>query len=83
MEIPVVGKRADVCNKRAIMALCKGDEETALKLWEEALSMKDQHFDTKLNYLIFQWRNAHISDDELLAELQNDFFAESDICVGL
>ena len=41
MEIPVIGKRADVCNKRAIFALARQDEETALKLWEEALAMKD------------------------------------------
>lgn len=58
MELPVVGKRADVCNKKAIMALSRGDEEMALKHWEEALGMKDAHFDTMVNYLIYKWRNA-------------------------
>lgn len=83
MELPVIGKRADVCNKRAIMAICRGEEDVALKLWEEALNMKDQHLDTKLNYLIFQWRNAHISDEDLLTELSSEFFADKDIGVGL
>jgi hypothetical protein len=36
MEQPFIGKRADVCNKKAIMALCKGDDVTAVKYWEEA-----------------------------------------------
>lgn len=46
MELPVVGKRTDVCNKKAMMALSKNEEELALKYWEEALGMKEEHFDT-------------------------------------
>jgi hypothetical protein len=41
MESPFIGKRADVCNKKAIMALCKQDDETAVKYWEEAFLMKE------------------------------------------
>jgi hypothetical protein len=58
MELPVIGKRADVCNKKAIMALSRGEDELALKFWEEALNMKDAHFDTQINYLIYKWRMA-------------------------
>ena len=58
MEQPFVGKRADVCNKKAIMALCKGDDESALKYWEEVLSMKESHFDATVNYLIYKWRTS-------------------------
>ena len=58
MELPVVGKRTDVCNKKAIMALCRGEEDLALKYWEEAQQMKDEHFDTSMNYLIYKWRIA-------------------------
>jgi hypothetical protein len=58
MELPVIGKRADVSNKKAIMALSRGEEDLALKYWQEAQMMKDEHFDTKLNYLIYMWRMA-------------------------
>lgn len=36
MEQPFIGKRADVYNKKAIMALCKNDDASAVKFWEEA-----------------------------------------------
>ena len=36
--------------------------------------MKDHHFDTILNYLIFKWRTAQISDDEMLLELKQEIF---------
>ena len=53
MSLPVVGNRADVCNKKAVMALCRSDEEKALRLWEEANGMKgEKHIDTQVNYLI-------------------------------
>ncbi len=65
MELPVIGKRTDVCNKKAISALARGDDQLALKYWEEAMHMKDEHFDTKLNYLIYQWKTGSIADDEL------------------
>jgi hypothetical protein len=65
MELPVVGKKTDVCNKKAISALARGEDQLALKYWEEAMNMKDEHFDTKLNYLLYQWRTGGISDDEL------------------
>ena len=53
MEQPVVGTRADVCNKKAIMALSRGEDMVAIKYWEDAAGMKEEHFDTQLNYLIY------------------------------
>lgn len=53
MELPVVGKKTDVSNKKAISALARGEDQLALKYWEEAMTMKDEHFDTKLNYLLY------------------------------
>ena len=34
------------------MALSRGDEDQALHYWEEALNMKEQHFDSTVNYLM-------------------------------
>ena len=58
MEQPFIGKRADVCNKKAIMALSKLDDVSAVKYWEEAFQMKEQHFDASVNYLMYKWRTA-------------------------
>jgi hypothetical protein len=74
MELPVIGKRTDVCNKKAIMALSRGEDELALKLWDEANKMKDEHFDTKLNFLMYQWRTGVLSDDQLVNSLQQEVF---------
>lgn len=62
MELPVIGKRVDVCNKKAVMALSRLEDDLALKYWEEALSMNEDHFDTQVNYLVYKWREANISD---------------------
>ena len=56
------------------MALCRFEDDLALKCWEEALSMKEEHFDTQINYLIYKWKEANISDDELLEELNKDSY---------
>ena len=32
--------------------------------------MKDEHFDTKWNYLMYKWRSGGMTDDELQTELQ-------------
>lgn len=36
MDLPVVGKKVDVLNKKAIMALSRGEDDLALKYWEES-----------------------------------------------
>jgi hypothetical protein len=84
MELPVVGKSTDVCNKKAIGALARGEDQLALKYWEEAMAMKDEHFDTKWNYLMYKWRSGGMTDDELHTELQQrEVFSQSDIGGGL
>ena len=70
MEIPVIGKRTDVFNKKAIMALSRGDENLALKMWEEALAMKEEHHDTAFNYLVYKWQRGLMSDNQLAEELE-------------
>lgn len=48
------------------------------------MQMKDEHFDTKLNYLLYQWKTGGISDDELQTQLQQaEVFSQSDIGGGL
>lgn len=83
MEIPVVGRRTDVLNKKAIMALGRGDTQNALKLWEESHNMKEEHFDTTLNLMTFKWRLGMISDEELIERLSEGVFKQSDIGLGL
>ena len=85
MEIPVIGKRTDVCNKRAIMALSRGEDQLALSHWEEAMTMKGEHMDTVLNYHLYKWRIGHLSDDELLDQLKSKevFSQGGDIGNGL
>lgn len=39
MEQPFIGSKADVCNKKAIVALSRGEDEIAYNLWSEALNM--------------------------------------------
>ena len=67
MELPVIGKRTDVFNKKAITALSRGDEAEAIRQWEEGQKMKDEHFDSTVNYLIHQWRHGVISDQQVEA----------------
>ena len=83
MEIPVIGKRTDVYNKKAIMALSRGESDLALKYWEDSQSMKEEHFDTTLNYLTYKWRCGMISDDELMEKLSEGVFKQSDVGLGL
>ena len=56
------------------MALCRGEDAVALKFWEEAISMKELHFDTTVNYLIYKWRTGQLSDDELIQDLGKEIF---------
>lgn len=46
MEQPFVGKKADVYNKRGIVALFRGKEGEALSMWQEARLIQDRHFDS-------------------------------------
>lgn len=79
----MIGKRTDVYNKKAIMALSRGESVLALKYWEDSQSMKEEHFDTTLNYLTYKWRCGMISDDELMEKLSEGVFKQSDVGLGL
>lgn len=32
--------------------------------------MKDEHMDTVLNYIMYQWRSGLLADDELIDQLR-------------
>lgn len=66
MEQPFVGKKADVCNKKACIALAKMQEEEAMEQWNQAIAMKDSHFDSHVNLLLYKWRTGLISDEQVI-----------------
>jgi hypothetical protein len=59
---PYYGKKPDVLNKMAVAALLKDNKKLAEELWEEATEEYEKHFDTILNYNLYKWRNAIITD---------------------
>lgn len=70
MEEPFIGKRADVANKKAVFLLCRGEEEAALRLWEEGLSMKENHFNITTNFILYKWRSAQFTDEDVVEEMK-------------
>jgi len=66
MGQPYIGKQADMLNKRAIASLLKGNQEEAEDFWEEGIDLNPSHFDLKVNYELYRWKYALISDDQLL-----------------
>ena len=44
-ECAYVGKRADLMNRRGIVALYNKQEEVAMNFWAEGLLINDRHFD--------------------------------------
>lgn len=74
MEYPYVGKKADVCNKRGIVALFHGKEEDAIKYWSDAKILCDRHFDSAANFAIYRWSTGQITDGQLMAELDEFVF---------
>ena len=69
MEQPFVGKKADVYNKRGIVALFRNREGEALSMWQEARLISDRHFDSQCNYVMHRWSTGKISDGQMMAEL--------------
>lgn len=69
MEHPYVGKKADVFNKRGIVALFHGKEGEAIRLWSEARTLSDRHFDSAANFCIYKWSTGRCSDENLMKEL--------------
>lgn len=74
MENPFIGKRADVYNKRGIVALFRDQERLAEHWWDQALHLSDRHFDSQCNSRIHRWTNGSISDATLMAEMESYVF---------
>ena len=62
MEAPFVGKKADVYNKKGIVALFHDKEGEALHYWSEARILSDRHFDSQCNFCMHRWSTGRISD---------------------
>ena len=75
MEYPYVGKKADVFNKQGIVALFHGKEGEALRCWSEAKTLSDRHFDSWSNFCMHRWSTGRISDNQLMAELNQFVFS--------
>ncbi len=70
MDFAYVGKRADLMNRRGILALYNKDEDRAMNFWAEGLHINDRHFDCKLNFVLHRWSTAKINDQQMLRELE-------------
>lgn len=75
MENPFVGKKADVYNKKGIVALFHDKEGEALHWWSQARLLCDRHFDSMCNFSMHRWSTGYISDEQLLAELDEFVFS--------
>lgn len=69
MEFLQVGTRADLLNRRGIVALFNKDEDRAMQFWSEGLLTNDRHFDCKINLVMNRWSTAKINDQQMLKEL--------------
>ena len=57
----------------AVAALCQDNFQDAEGYWEDAIRQFPNHFDSKVNYALYQWKHAKITDEELLIELDHQF----------
>ena len=75
MENPFVGKKADVYNKKGIVALFHDREGEALHWWSQARILSDRHFDSQCNFCMHRWSTGRISDQQLVAEMSEFVFS--------
>ena len=75
MESPFVGKKADVYNKKGIVALFHDKEGEALHWWSQARLLCDRHFDSMCNFCMHRWSTGRISDAQLIAEMEEFVFS--------
>jgi WD40 repeat protein/serine/threonine protein kinase len=61
--------RADSLNNKALSLLDLGKTLEAVNCWRQALNEDPAHGEANLNNLDFRWRQAEITDDEMLAHL--------------
>ena len=74
MGEPYIGKQCDTLNKMAIASLFRDNIEEAEEYWTKSLDLYPNHFDTLVNYEMFRWRYAFVSDEELLSTLEESVF---------
>ena len=75
MEAPFVGKKADVFNKKGIVALFQNKEGEALHWWSQARLLSDRHFDSQCNFCMHRWSTGRISDAQLITEMDEFVFS--------
>lgn len=56
----------DIMNKKAVFSNFRGNDELAVKYWNEALSMKNSHQDSVINFLFHRWKSAQITDQDVI-----------------
>lgn len=74
MGEPYIGKECDTLNKMAIASLLRDNTAEAEEYWIKSLDLYPNHFDTQVNYELFRWRFAMISDEELIQSLNESAF---------
>ena len=74
MGEPYIGKECDTLNKMAIASLLRDNTAEAEEYWVKSLALYPNHFDTQVNYELFRWRFAMISDEELIQSLNESAF---------
>lgn len=74
MSEPYIGKECDTLNKMAIASLLRDNVNEAEEFWSKSLDLYPNHFDTQVNYELFKWGFAIISDQELIQSLKESAF---------
>jgi WD40 repeat protein len=63
--------RADSLNNKAVSLLDLGQEEEAVRCWQEALEADPAHLEANFNYGYYRWHKADISSSEFIQMLFN------------
>jgi WD40 repeat protein/serine/threonine protein kinase len=62
--------RADSLNNKAVSLLDLGQEEEAVRCWQEALQADPAHLEANFNYGYYRWQKAELLGSEFLKQLQ-------------
>jgi hypothetical protein len=74
MEIPFIGKRADVLNKKAAFAYFNNKHDLAEQLWAKAIHSSNQHYYSCFNLGMKRFLEGTITADALRSEFEDDVF---------
>lgn len=69
-----MGQKADVYNKKGIVALFHNKQGEALTWWSQARLLSDRHFDSQCNFCMHRWSTGQISDMQLISEMEEFVF---------